>query len=139
LVVAISKQFTRLSSLLDYKEGGTDLFTPYGWSFDNLGRITQQVSEDGTSDYTYDSTSQLTAADHDYQTDAFYSYDTNGNRTMTGYSTGTNNRLLNDGTYTYIYDFEGNRTKKTTTATGEATEYQWDHRNRGLMKMSSSW
>jgi RHS repeat-associated protein len=43
---------------------------------------------------------------------------------------GDNNRLLNDGTHTYTYDFEGNRTKKTVTATGEATEYQWDHHNR---------
>ena len=59
-----------------------------------------------------------------------YSYDANGNRTMTGYSTGTNNRLLSDGTHTYTYDFEGNRTKKTVTATGEATEYERDHRNR---------
>jgi hypothetical protein len=41
-----------------------------------------------------------------------------------------NNRLLSDGTHTYTYDFEGNRTKKTVTATGEATEYEWDHRNR---------
>jgi len=88
------------------------------------------VNEDGTSNYTYDSTSQLTAADHDYQADESYTYDANGNRTMTGYSTGTNNRLLNDGTHTYIYDNEGNRTKKTVTATGEATEFEWDHRNR---------
>ena len=29
---------------------------------------------------------------------------------MTGYSTGTNNQLTNDGTYTYEYDDEGNRT-----------------------------
>ena len=130
MVVAKTKYLRYLHSLLDYKEGGTDISTPYSWSFDNLSRITQQVSEDGTSDYTYDSTSQLTAADHDYQTDEFYSYDTNGNRTMTGYSTGTNNRLLNDGTHTYIYDNEGNRTKKTVTATGEATEFEWDHRNR---------
>jgi RHS repeat-associated protein len=119
----------RLTGLV-YKEGATNLFTPYSWSFDNLSRITQQVSEDGTSDYAYDSTSQLTTADHDYQTDETYSYDANGNRTMTGYSTGTNNRLLNDGTHTDTYDFEGNRTKKTVTATGEATEYEWDHRNR---------
>jgi RHS repeat-associated protein len=119
----------RLTGLV-YKEGSTNLFAPYAWSFDNLSRITQQVSEDGTSDYAYDSTSQLTTADHDYQADEAYSYDANGNRTMTGYSTGTNNRLLSDGTHTYTYDFEGNRTKKTVTATGEATEYQWDHRNR---------
>jgi RHS repeat-associated protein len=119
----------RLTGLV-YKEGSTNLFTPYSWSFDNLSRITQQVNEDGTSDYTYDSTSQLTAADHDYQTDESYTYDANGNRTMAGYSTGTNNRLLDDGTHTYTYDDEGNRTKKTVTATGEETEYEWDHRNR---------
>ena len=37
-----------------------------------------------------------------------FSYDANGNRTMTGYSTGTGNRLLSDGTYNYTYDDEGN-------------------------------
>ena len=42
---------------------------------------------------------------------------------------GLNNRLLSDGTYTYEYDGEGNRTKRTETATGEVTEYEWDYRN----------
>jgi len=142
---------------LAYKNGGTNLFTPYEWSYDNLssaglgvsisadgrvaaiasaaagsglGRITQFVSADGTSDYTYDATSQLTAADHDYQTDEAYTYDANGNRTMTGYTTGTNNRLTNDGTYSYTYDDEGNRITRTHDTTGEVTEYEWDHRNR---------
>ena len=32
---------------------------------------------------------------------------------MTGYVTGTANRLLNDGVYTYTYDNEGNLTKKS--------------------------
>ena len=49
---------------------------------------------------------------------------------MAGYQTGTGNRLLNDGTYSYQYDDEGNRTKRTKTATGEVTEYEWDFRNR---------
>ena len=142
---------------LAYKNGGTNLFTPYEWSCDNLssaglgvsisadgrvaaiasaaagsglGRITQFVSADGTSDYTYDATSQLTAADHDYQSDESYSYDANGNRTMTGYDTGTNNRLTNDGTYSYTYDDEGNRITRTNDTTYEITEYEWDHRNR---------
>ena len=52
------------------------------------GRITQMVSQDGTSDYGYDSKSQLTSATHTYQTNESYSYDNNGNRTMTGYQTG---------------------------------------------------
>ncbi len=49
---------------------------------------------------------------------------------MTGWQTGTDNRLVNDGTYSYEYDKEGNRTKRTKTATGKATEYAWDYRNR---------
>jgi len=66
----------------------------------------------------------------------------NGNRvTANGqtYTTGDNNQLLSDGTYTYQYDLEGNRTAKFidadesgTISTGdtEITEYAWDHRNR---------
>ena len=115
---------------LAYTQDSTNLFTPYEWSYDNMSRITQMVSDDGTSDYTYDSASQLTAADHDYQTDESYSYDANGNRTMTGYSTGTNNQLTNDGTYSYTYDDEGNRLTRTHDTTDESTEYEWDHRNR---------
>lgn len=57
--------------------------------------------------FSYDATSQLTDADHSYQTDEAYEYDENGNRTSTGYQTGTNNRLLSDGTYAYEYDDEG--------------------------------
>ena len=49
---------------------------------------------------------------------------------MSGYQTGSNNRLTNDGTYSYEYDNEGNRTRRTKTSTNEKTEYAWDHRNR---------
>ena len=38
------------------------------------------------------------------------SHDSNGNRTNTGYSTGTNNQLSSDGTYNYLYDANGNMT-----------------------------
>jgi RHS repeat-associated protein len=101
-----------------------------GALFGGLGRITQQTSADGTSDYSHDATSQLTGADHDYQADETYSYDSNGNRTMSGYSTGDNNQLLSDGTYSYEYDDEGNRTLRTNDTTDETTEYEWDYRNR---------
>src|SRR5690606_30063393 len=62
--------------------------------------------------------------------DESYSYDANGNRTLSGYSTGGNNQLLSDGTFNYTYDDEGNRLSKTNIATGELIEYSWDHRNR---------
>jgi YD repeat-containing protein len=106
------------------------LATATGAVFAGLGRITQMVSQDGTSTYGYDSKSQLTSATHSYQSSETYTFDHNGNRTMSGYQTGTDNRLTNDGTYTYQYDAEGNRTRRTKTATGEVTEYEWDYRNR---------
>ncbi len=62
-------------------------------------------------------------------------YDNNGYRTMTGYQTGDDNRLTNDGTYSYQYDAEGNRTRRTKTSTGEVTEYEWDYHNR-LVKVT---
>lgn len=156
---------------LAYKKGGTNLFTPYSWTFDSLsqvgnahqlpgvgvdprlggpmvgrgvptidvastarfatlGRVTQFTSQDGTTAYTYDATSELTGADHSYQIDETYTYDANGNRTMTGYETGSNNRLLNDGIYSYQYDNEGNRTRRTKTSDNSYTEFEWDFRNR---------
>ena len=80
--------------------------------------------------YTYDSAGQITVATHSYQTNEGYSYDANGNRTNTGYSTGTNNQLSSDGTSNYLYDANGNMTKKTTIASGAYVTYTWDYRNR---------
>jgi RHS repeat-associated protein len=49
---------------------------------------------------------------------------------MSGYDVDPNSQLASDGTYTYEYDDEGNRTAKENIATGERVEYEWDHRNR---------
>jgi len=84
--------------------------------------------------HTYDATSQLTAADHSYQTDESYTYDDNGNGTMSGSDTGDNNQLLSDGTYDYTYDDEGNRLTRTHISSGDFTEYEWDHRSRPTVK-----
>ncbi len=118
---------------LTHTKGETTL-ADYDWSFDAANRMTQYVnSVDGTVNYTNDNASQLTVADYTYQpplTDESYTYDSNGNRTNNGYSTGANNRLLSDGTYTYTYDAEGNRLTRTHSATGALTRYTRDHRNR---------
>jgi RHS repeat-associated protein len=114
---------------LTHQHGATTLAS-YGLTYDNANRIIQSSGTDGTQDYGYDSTNQLTTANHTTQTDEAYSYDANGNRTSGGSGTGTNNQLLTDGTYTYEYDGEGNRTKRTEIGTGKVTEYVWDYRNR---------
>ncbi len=85
---------SRLTSLA-HTQGETTL-AGYTWTYDSAGRITQSASTtDGTVDYSYDTTDQLTGADYtSSQTDESYSYDSNGNRTNTGYSTGTRQPLV---------------------------------------------
>src|SRR5208283_3423301 len=82
---------------------------------------------DGTLYYTYDSTGQLTGVSGSQSTN--YSYDLNGNRTMTGYQTGTDNELLSDGTYTYTYNANGQLATKTDQS-GNVWTYTWDNRGR---------
>jgi RHS repeat-associated protein len=105
-------------------------YANYEWSYDSRDRITQSVSPDGTNVYSYNNRNELIGTDSNYQTDEAYGYDATGNRTNAGYQTGTDNRLLSDGTYNYTYDNEGNRTNRTSIATGELTRYTWDYRNR---------
>ncbi len=63
-----------------------------------------------------------------------YSFDGTRNRNLSGggssSATGTHNEVQNDGTYTYLYDNEGNQIRRTVIATGAVTEYKWDYRNR---------
>lgn len=120
--------YARMTNLA-HAQGMTSLAAhAYAFNADRL--IDQHTTVDGTSDYTYDTAAQLTEAYHSFQADEDFSYDLTGNRTNTGYSTGAGNQLLSDGTYDYEYDNEGNRTKRTTIATDETVEYEWDHRNR---------
>jgi len=47
---------------------------------------------------------------------------------------GKGNRILNDGTYAFLYDGNGNLTRRTTLVSGAPTgayiQYTWDHRNQ---------
>ena len=65
-------------------------------------------------------------------------YDSNENRTNNGYVTGADNLLLSDGTYTYQYDKEGNRTKRTKISDGSLTLYFWDYENRLVQETSET-
>ena len=125
---------------LTHSDDAAAIIAAYNWVFDEANRIVQFTNPDGVTDYTYDGRDQLVDADHSYQDDEEYSYDENGNRTNAGYVTGGNNQLLRDGVYNYEYDAEGNRVKQTEIATGEVTEYEWDHRNRlvGVVVTSST-
>ena len=131
-----------VGSSIQHKTASDAVFAEYGFTWDAGNRITEYETVDGTAEYTYDKTGQLTGADYDYITDELYTYDSNGNRTNAGYVTGENNETLSDGTYRYSYDAEGNRTEKflwtdsNNDGVIDASEkalvqtYNWDYRNR---------
>ena len=130
---------------IQHKTATDNLFADYGFTWDAVNRITAFETNDGTTDYTYDATGQLIAADDNFIADESYEYDENGNRvTANGdtYTTGANNETVSDGTYQYTYDSEGNRTEKFlwTDANEDGIiddnektlvqTYEWDYRNR---------
>jgi hypothetical protein len=94
-------------------------------------------AEDVTT-FGYDRTGQLLTGDRPGTTDdEAYAYDAAGNRTTANgatYVTTSNNRLTDDGTFTYTYDDEGNRLTKVrksgAAADDKTVEYTWDYRNR---------
>ena len=57
-----------------------------------------------------------------------YSYDLNGNRNATGYTTGAGNELTNSPGMTYTYDNDGNMISATTSS--GTTTYTYDYENR---------
>ena len=75
----------------------------YTLAYDAANRVTSMTSSvDGTATYSYDTTNQVTAASYtgtNQPDNEAYSFDKNGNRTNTGYTTGTNNQLTSDGTF----------------------------------------
>jgi len=112
-------------TFIQHKDGGGSNLAAYTMAFDAGGRITEEVRNGTSVNYSYDTRSQLTQAGADA-----YSYDSNGNRTMSGYTTGPGNRLTNDGTFTYTYDLEGNVETKGKGAGLEKWYYAYDHNNR---------
>src|SRR5207249_11984232 len=114
-------------SNLQHRNSAGSLLANYTYTYDLASRVTTETANGSTTTYSYDSTNQVT---NDSATT--YTYDLNGNRTMTGYATGTGNRMSNDGTWTYTYDDAGTLTKKSKGANAETWTYGYDHDNRLL-------
>ncbi|MEZ6136991.1 MAG: FG-GAP-like repeat-containing protein [Pirellulaceae bacterium] len=122
---------------LDHLDAASSQIAFYDNTFDSTSRIAAITDQDGETRYSYDDRSQLIRADRDasdLRGDESYTYDANGNRLSShrhgnGYQTDENNRLVNDGTYRYEYDNEGNVIKRID-AEGAYREFIWDNRNR---------
>ena len=86
------------------------------------------VDAEGTYTYTYDNANELTNVDESGTQVESYSYDLNGNRTGTGYSTTVMNETLTSPGVTYTYDDAGNMI--SADSGGTYTTYTYDYRNR---------
>ncbi len=136
----------RLATLTHNRNGQSTAFAAYAYTYDAASRshsitttLDTTVAALGSTatinqDFTYDLVGQLTSADRTgTANDDAYTYDANGNRTSqnsASVTTGDNNRVTDDGTYTYLYDDEGNLTRRTLKADSTYVVYAWDHRNR---------
>jgi RHS repeat-associated protein len=119
-----------------HKQGTTNLNT-YSLIYDDMHRITSITSTlDGRVDFDYDQRSQLTSvidttAGGGYNdVSQTLAYDQRGNRTGTGYTVNSDNRLTAaPNGVGMTYDNEGNL--KTVTSNGSTQKrFEWDHRNR---------
>jgi len=111
---------------LDHKNSMGMTIDSYSYQFDAANRVTVQTTLlDGTQNYSYDVTDQLTGDGSNN-----YSFDLNGNRTMTGYVTGAGNRLTTDGIWNFTYDDAGNLTKQVKIVGGETWNFAYNHLNQ---------
>ncbi len=113
----------RLTGITQSLSGGAVLAS-YAYGYDEASRLTSEVDNGGaTLVYAYDAADQLTQAGS-----VTYGYDPAGNRTNTGYTTGSANELTGDGTSTYAYDAEGNELSKRDGS--DITTYTYDNADR---------
>ena len=117
----------RLVSMLTQNTVPSTINT-YTYTHDNVGNRTGMTDTTGTNNYTYDEIYRLVQSTHPTLPTEQYSYDPVGNRAGTTVDVG--NRLLEDATYTYQYDNNGNITQKTNRTTGEITTLTYDTQNR---------
>ena len=99
--------------------GGSTNLATYVYTYDQANRVTSEKDAEGTASFTYDNANELTAVSGS-RTES-YSYDLNGNRSSTGYTTGTENEQTASPGATYTYDNAGNLLSSTNTSTHVTT------------------
>jgi RHS repeat-associated protein len=114
---------SRVTSIVN-KDSTPATVSYYNYQYDNANRVTVQSGTGATGTYSYDAASQVLGDGN-----TAYSFDANGNRTMAGYQTGTDNQTTNDGTFTYTYDAVGNLTQKSKGSGQETWMYTYDNEN----------
>ena len=100
----------------------------YSYTYDFVGNRQTMTDSFGTHTYGYDDLYRLTSSTLPSES---YAYDNVGNRNPVSFAYDVANRLLDDGTYTYTYDDNGNLITKTNKSNPtEVTTYSYDIENQ---------
>ncbi len=115
--------------------GGTRTIAATDYTYDKSGNRTSETREDiVTRSFAYDPNfrvqSAVSSAPAKVPAEAF-AYDTLGNWTTDSRVHNDAHELVEDGSFTYTYDEDGNLTeKRSKTNAGDVTTYTWDPLNR---------
>jgi RHS repeat-associated protein len=124
----------QLLHLVNYAAGGS-VNSRFDYTYDTLGRRIGMTTLEGTWQYGYDATGQLTSVTLPAGRTIQYQYDAAGNRTTvtdngvaSSYAANNLNQYTSAGGANYTYDADGNLTSKTQE--GKTWTYTYDAENR---------
>ena len=101
------------------------------YAYNPVGNRTSLTDKRGSQAFGYDALDRLTSASHPLlATPQAFAYDPVGNRTTGGSVVNAGNQLTADANYGYVYDDNGNLTRKTLLVTGNYSQYIYDAENR---------
>ncbi len=135
--VVTSYSYDAASQLLSlaHQLGPTSI-NSFAYAYDHVGNRTSKTSRDGAHNYTYDTLNRVTQAINPLPSNPLetYNYDPVGNRTTSNQNGASSfnqaNELLDDASFTYQYDNNGNMTRKTAKVGGAVTQYEYDAENK---------
>ncbi|MCP4569523.1 MAG: hypothetical protein GY841_18255, partial [FCB group bacterium] len=123
----------RVESIVSKDPGQNELMN-YQYTYDQMDNVTSKATEHGgTYQYNYDDLYRLINVDNPTQNDEAFTYDPVGNRLTSGDVAGTwtynqNNELQSYGGVSYVYDDNGNMTRKTEG--GDVNNYVYNQEDR---------
>jgi YD repeat-containing protein len=138
----------RLTALINKK--GSEIVSSFSYEYDENGNITSVNENGSTTQYGYDALNRLSTITRPDGSELHYTYDSRGNRTSVVVDISNvipgafayndweelESFTANDNTYTYTYDAQGLRTKKT--GPDGTTRYHCDSAGRVIAESDAS-
>ena len=109
---------------------GAATVNSFSYNYDKVGNRNSKTDQNGVANYTYDTLNRLVQATNPLPTNPLesFTYDEVGNRVNSNQNGASifnvANQLLEDSSFTYQYNNNGNLTRKTAKVGGPLTSYE---------------